>query len=59
MVDNRVRVVDVFPADSHMPIVYPIALTNAAKGDAARFVTYLRGPAGDVAFKAFGFTPLR
>jgi molybdate transport system substrate-binding protein len=59
MVDNRVRVVDVFPADSHLPIVYPIALTNAAKGEAARFVAYLRSPAGDLAFKAFGFTPLR
>ncbi len=44
MVDNRVRVVDVFPADSHLPIVYPIALTNAAKGEAARFVAYLAAP---------------
>jgi molybdate transport system substrate-binding protein len=59
LIDKRVRVVDVFPANSHLPIIYPIALTSAAKPDAARFVEYIRGPAGDVAFKAYGFTPLR
>jgi molybdate transport system substrate-binding protein len=59
LIDKRVRVVDVFPADSHKPIVYPIALTGAAKIEAARFVAYIRGPAGVVAFKAYGFTPLR
>lgn len=59
LIDKRVRVVDVFPADSHKPIVYPIALTVAAKIEAARFVAYIRGPAGVVAFKAYGFTPLR
>jgi molybdate transport system substrate-binding protein len=50
--------VGVFPADSHLPIVYPIALTGTAKPDAAKFVEYVRGPAGVVAFKANGFTPL-
>jgi molybdate transport system substrate-binding protein len=59
LVDKHVRVVDVFPADSHLPIIYPIALTNAASTDSARFVAYIRGPAGNVAFKAYGFTPLR
>jgi molybdate transport system substrate-binding protein len=59
LIDKRVRVVDVFPADTHMPIVYPIALTGRATADAARFVAYIRGPAGDAGFKAYGFTPLR
>ena len=58
LVDKTVRVVDVFPADSHLPIVYPMALTPAAKADAAKFEAYVRGPAGDIAFKAYGFTPL-
>jgi molybdate transport system substrate-binding protein len=58
LIDKRVRVVGVFPADSHMPIVYPVGLTSAAKPDAAKFVAYIRGPAGGVAFKAYGFTPL-
>ena len=59
LIDKHVRVVDVFPAGSHPPIVYPIALTSAAKPNADRFVAYIRGPAGDVAFKAYGFTPVR
>ncbi|MGO9930913.1 MAG: molybdate ABC transporter substrate-binding protein [Steroidobacteraceae bacterium] len=58
LVDKNVRFVDAFPADSHAPIIYPAALTNVAKPDAAKFLAYMRGPAGDVAFKRYGFTPL-
>jgi molybdate transport system substrate-binding protein len=58
MIDKHVRVLDVFPANSHLAIVYPIALTSAAKPNAARFVAYLRGPAGKLVFKAYGFTSL-
>lgn len=58
LIDNRVRVVDVFPAAAHMPIVYPVALTIGAKSDAARFLAYIRGPAGNVAFQHYGFMPL-
>jgi molybdate transport system substrate-binding protein len=59
LIDKQVRVVDAFPEDSHLPIIYPVALTSAAKTDAAKFVAYIRGPAGAVAFKAYGFTPVR
>jgi molybdate transport system substrate-binding protein len=59
LIDKHVRVVDTFPADSHLPIVYPVALTSVAKTDASKFVAYIRGPAGTVAFKAYGFTPAR
>jgi len=59
LADKHVRVVDVFPDNSHLPIVYPIALTGIAKPDAVGFVAYVRGPAGDAAFKAYGFIPLR
>jgi molybdate transport system substrate-binding protein len=58
MIDKRVRVVDVFPAASHAPIVYPIALTMNAKAGAAKFVAYIESPAADVAFKAYGFVHL-
>ena len=58
LIDKRVRVVDVFPASSHLPIKYPVALTTAAKGGAAKFLAYIRGPAGELAFKANGYTPL-
>jgi molybdate transport system substrate-binding protein len=58
LIDKNVRVVDVFPATSHAPIVYPIALTLAAKPAAAKFIVFVRGPSGDAAFKAYGFVPL-
>ena len=58
LIDKRVRVVDVFPASSHLPIKYPVALTTAAKVGAAKFLAYIRGPDGELAFKASGFTPL-
>jgi molybdate transport system substrate-binding protein len=57
LVDKNVRVVDTFPADSHMPIIYPVALTSGAQADAAKFLAYIRGPAGDLTFKHYGFTP--
>jgi molybdate transport system substrate-binding protein len=57
LVDKNVHIVDVFPDDTHLPIVYPIALTTASHGNAARFVAYIRGPKGEAAFKAYGFSP--
>jgi molybdate transport system substrate-binding protein len=58
LIDKNVRVVDAFPADTHSAIIYPIALTTAAKPDAAKFLAYIRGPAGDVVFKHYGFKTL-
>lgn len=57
-VDDKVRVIDVFPDDTHTPIVYPIAVTAVAKPDAIKFVDYVRGPAAAAIFKKYGFTPL-
>jgi molybdate transport system substrate-binding protein len=59
LVDKKVRVVDEFPANSHAPITYPVAMTTVAKADAAQFVSFIRGPAGYAAFRRYGFTPLR
>jgi molybdate transport system substrate-binding protein len=59
MIDKHVRVVDVFPATSHPPIVYPIALTTSAIADAAKFVAYITSPAADATFKAYGFVRLQ
>jgi len=59
LIDSNVRVVDVFPATTHPPIVYPIALTPTAKPTAARFLAYLTSPAAYPAFRAYGFVPLR
>jgi molybdate transport system substrate-binding protein len=58
LLDKHVQVVDQFPADSHKPIIYPVALTNSAQAAAGKFLAYIRGPAGDVTFKRYGFRPL-
>src|ERR1700679_837935 len=57
-IDHKVRVVDAFPDNTHVPIIYPIALTAMAKVDAIKFIDYVRGPVGDTTFKKYGFTPL-
>ncbi len=58
LIDQHVRILDVFPADSHAPIVYPMALTTAARPPAAQLAAFIRGCAGAAAFKAYGFSPL-
>ena len=57
-VDPKVRVVDLFPANTHPPITYPVALTRGASPAASQFVEYLRSPAGKAAFEKFGFVVL-
>jgi molybdate transport system substrate-binding protein len=56
LVDKSVRLVDTFPANTHEPIVYPVALTTSAKGEAAAFLAYLLGPQGRDVFVKYGFT---
>jgi molybdate transport system substrate-binding protein len=56
LVDRNVRVVDTFPANTHEPIVYPVALTKSANGAAAGFVAYLLSPQGRKIFVKYGFT---
>ena len=58
LVDKKVRVVDEFPANTHKAIIYPVALTPTAKEDAAKFLSFIRGPAGNAAFQRYGFTAL-
>ena len=62
-VDRRVRIVGVFPASSHPPIVYPAALTSRGAGNraAADFLTYLSGAEASAIFRRYGFnvTPPR
>jgi molybdate transport system substrate-binding protein len=58
LIDKGVRVVDIFPENTHLPIIYPIVLTAVAKADAGKFVDYIRSPIGDAAFRKYGFIPL-
>jgi molybdate transport system substrate-binding protein len=58
VVEPKVRVLDVFPAASHPPIVYPAALTTRAPPHAAAFLAYLRAAKARALFRRFGFLPL-
>jgi len=51
-----VRIVAAFPADTHPPITYPMALTVSARPGAAEFAGYLRSDAAGKQFEAQGFT---
>jgi len=55
--EPKVKVVATFPADSHPPIVYPVALLAASTNpDAASFLKYLESDAAKPAFTKQGFT---
>ena len=57
--DKRVRLIGLFPAESHLPITYPVALTTKAGPNAARFVDFVRSDTARATFKRYGFTVLR
>ncbi|MEY4763119.1 MAG: molybdate transporter substrate-binding protein [Pseudomonadota bacterium] len=54
-VEPRVRVVDLFPADSHAPIRYPAAALVGARPAAPDFVAFLQGPEAQALFATAGF----
>ena len=55
-VEPAVKVVAVFPEDSHDPIVYPAAIVATSKSpEAAKFLAYLSGPAAGAVFERYGF----
>jgi molybdate transport system substrate-binding protein len=55
----KVRVVATFPAASHPPIRYAVAVLAASTGpQAAAFEHFLRSPRGKAIFARYGFKPL-
>lgn len=58
LVEKRVRIVGVFPEDSHPPIVYPIALTLHAGAAAARYLAFITSAEARPIFRKWGFEPL-
>jgi molybdate transport system substrate-binding protein len=58
--DPAVRIVGAFPAESHPPIIYPLALlARSTNPDAQAFVDYLKTPAASPFFQSKGFTILQ
>lgn len=56
--ESRVRVVAVFPADSHPVIRYPVAAVRGAGAQASVFVDFVRGPLAARRFAEAGFMVL-
>jgi molybdate transport system substrate-binding protein len=57
LAQKRVRIVDVFPEDSHPPVTYPIALTKGASPEAQRFEDFVTSAAAKPIFLKYGFQP--
>ena len=54
--DGNLRIVDVFPADTHPPIVYPLALVAQNKASSAqKFANFLASPTARRVFQRYGF----
>jgi molybdate transport system substrate-binding protein len=57
--EPKVRVLGAFPADTHAPIIYPVALVaSSTDADAPAFLGYLRSPAALRTFDAHGLIVL-
>ncbi|MDC9591088.1 molybdate ABC transporter substrate-binding protein [Xenorhabdus sp. XENO-10] len=56
---NKVKVVGVFPPESHKSVEYPIAIIKGHEKQAVRnFYDYLKTPEAAAIFKRYGFSPL-
>ncbi len=57
-VEPGVKIVGTFPADSHPPIIYPVAATATAKPEAKDYLDYLRSSAAKAVLEKYGFNYL-
>ncbi|EFM21396.1 MULTISPECIES: molybdate ABC transporter substrate-binding protein [Pantoea] len=57
---DNVQVVGRFPANSHKPVEYPMAIVNEHDNATVKaFYDYLKGPQAAAIFKHYGFTPTK
>lgn len=59
LIEKKVRVVDIFPPETHLPIVYPIALTPNASSAAHEYLAFATGAEAAAIFKKYGFSIAR
>lgn len=58
-VEPKVRIVSLFPDNTHPPIVYPAAVVASSKNpDAAKFLAYMSTPKAAAIFRKYGFVVL-
>jgi molybdate transport system substrate-binding protein len=54
-IEPGVKIVGTFPADSHPPIIYPVAATSTAKPEANAYLEFLHSAAAKAALERYGF----
>ena len=54
-IEPAVRVIGVFPEDTHDPVIYPVALRGNAKSDAVRYFSFLQTQTAKSVFEKYGF----
>ena len=57
-IEPSVKVVGVFPDNSHDPIIYPVAATVNAKPETIQYLTFLRSDVAKSIFQGYGFSVL-
>jgi molybdate transport system substrate-binding protein len=55
-VEPNVKIVGVFPSDSHPPVTYPVAATSIANMAAAKYLAFLRTSEAKAIFEKYGFS---
>lgn len=55
-VEPEVKIVGTFPADSHPPIIYPVAATTSAGSGATGYLAFLHSRAAKTIFEKYGFS---
>jgi molybdate transport system substrate-binding protein len=58
LIEKKVRIVDTFPADSHLPIVYPLAFTRNAIPTAKDYAAFIASKDAAAIFAKYGFSSL-
>jgi molybdate transport system substrate-binding protein len=59
LAQEKVKIVAEFPADTHPPITYPIAVTTHGGAAAQKFADFVRSKDAGEIFRRYGFVPLR
>ena len=54
-IEPAVKVIGVFTDNTQDPIIYPVALTETAKPDAAQYLSFLRSQTAKSVFEKYGF----
>ena len=57
-IEPGVKVIGVFPDNSHDPIIYPMAATVNAKPETMQYLAFLRSSAAKTIFEGYGFSVL-